>query len=194
MFERASGSMVVTFELLQRAVAADEDRDEVGWPGARGPAAGVSYCSSTPPTLRIAMRSPSFTASSMSWVTNTIVLRSSLQPAELVLQPGAGDRVDGAERFVHQQHRRVGGERAGDADALLLATRELVRDSGRGTARDRGRRASRSSSTRASMRACPTRAARHRRDVVLDRLVREQTDLLDHVADATPQLRPDRRA
>ena len=50
-----------------------------------------------------------------------------LQPQELVLQPGAHHRVDGAERLVHQQHRRVGGERAGDADALALAAGELVR-------------------------------------------------------------------
>ena len=50
-----------------------------------------------------------------------------LEPAELVLQPAADDRVDGAERLVHQQHGRVRGERAGDADALALTTGELVR-------------------------------------------------------------------
>ena len=50
-----------------------------------------------------------------------------LQPQELVLQRAAHDRVDGAERLVHQQHGRVGGERPGDADALLLAAGELAR-------------------------------------------------------------------
>ena len=76
----------------------------------------------------IAIRSPILIASSMSWVTNTIVLRDlGLQAQELVLQPLAVDRVDRAERLVHQQHRRVGGERAGHADALALAARELGR-------------------------------------------------------------------
>ena len=64
----------------------------------------------------------------MSWVTNTIVLRTlALEPQELVLQPVADDRVDGAERLVHQQHRRVGGQRPGHADPLPLTAGELVR-------------------------------------------------------------------
>ncbi|MNM93028.1 hypothetical protein D3C81_1053890 [compost metagenome] len=37
----------------------------------------------------------------------------------------AGEGVEGAEGFVHQQHARVGSERAGQADTLLLAAREL---------------------------------------------------------------------
>ena len=50
-----------------------------------------------------------------------------LQAQELVLQPLAVDRVDRAERLVHQHQRRVGGERARDADALALAAGELRR-------------------------------------------------------------------
>ena len=50
-----------------------------------------------------------------------------LQPQELVLQALAVDRVDGAERLVHQHHPRVGGERPRDPDPLLLATGELGR-------------------------------------------------------------------
>ena len=50
-----------------------------------------------------------------------------VQAAQLVLQAGAGDRVERAERLVHQQQRRVGGERAGEPDALALAARELGR-------------------------------------------------------------------
>ena len=46
---------------------------------------------------------------------------------ELGLQPVAIERVDRAERLVHEQHRRVGGKRAGDADALRLAAGELPR-------------------------------------------------------------------
>ena len=48
-----------------------------------------------------------------------------LQAQELVLEALAVDRVDRAERLVHQHQRRVGGERAGDADALALAAGEL---------------------------------------------------------------------
>ena len=48
-----------------------------------------------------------------------------LQPQELVLQARAHDRVDRAERLVHQHQRRVRGERAREADALALAAGEL---------------------------------------------------------------------
>ena len=68
------------------------------------------------------MRSPILIASSMSCVTKTTVFRTSLvQAQELVLEPVASDRVDRAERLVHQHQRRVGGQRAGEADALALA-------------------------------------------------------------------------
>ena len=50
-----------------------------------------------------------------------------LESQELVLQPATHDRVDRAERLVHQQHGRVGRERPGHADALALAAGELVR-------------------------------------------------------------------
>ena len=48
-----------------------------------------------------------------------------LQTEELVLQLTSHDRVDGAERFVHQQERRVGRKRARHPDALLLSAGEL---------------------------------------------------------------------
>ena len=47
-----------------------------------------------------------------------------LERLELVLQPGADQRVERRERFVHQQDRGLGGERAGEADALAHAARE----------------------------------------------------------------------
>ncbi len=47
--------------------------------------------------------------------------------AELALQFGASDGIESAERFVHQQNRRVRGERARDPDALPLAAGKLVR-------------------------------------------------------------------
>ena len=89
-----------------------------------------------------------------------------LQPQELVLEPCPDDRVDGRERLVHQQHRRVGGQRAGDADALLLAAGELVRDSGRRTSSGSSPTRSSSSSARCPglrLRACRSATARWRR-------------------------------
>jgi hypothetical protein len=61
-----------------------------------------------------------------------------LQAQELVLQARAGDRVDGAEGLVHQHQRRIGSQRARDADALALAAAELARGSDR-PCRHRGR-------------------------------------------------------
>ena len=48
-------------------------------------------------------------------------------PQQLEVHPLAGHLVERAERLVHQQDRRVEGERAGDRDALLHAARELPR-------------------------------------------------------------------
>ncbi len=90
--------------------------------------AGVSYCCSVPPRPKTATASPSFTASSISWVTKTMVFcKFALQPQHLGLQFLADHRVDGGERLVHQQDRRVRGQRPGHADALLLPTGELGR-------------------------------------------------------------------
>ena len=50
-----------------------------------------------------------------------------LQAQHFGLQLVADHRVDRAERFVHQQDRWVGGQRPGDADALLLTTGQLRR-------------------------------------------------------------------
>ncbi len=50
-----------------------------------------------------------------------------LEAQELVLEPLADDRVDRAERFVHEHDRWVGRQRPGDPDALPLAARKLPR-------------------------------------------------------------------
>ena len=44
------------------------------------------------------------------------------------LQLGPGQRVQGAERLVHQQHRGLVGEHPGDGHPLLHAAGELVRE------------------------------------------------------------------
>ena len=56
------------------------------------------------------IRSPSRAASRTLWVTKRTVSRRSLpDPLELVVQHVAGHRVEGAERLVHEQHRRRPG-------------------------------------------------------------------------------------
>ena len=110
-----------------------------------------------------------------------------LQAQELVLQALAVDRVDRAERLVHEHQRRVGGERAGHADALALAARELggIAVAQRAFEPDE---VEQGVDALGDPRARPAEQARHRRDVLADRLVREQPDLLDDVADLAPQL------
>ncbi len=81
-----------------------------------------------PPSM-IAMWLPILSASSRSWLTNTMVLCSrALQVEQLVLEAVADQRVERRERLVHQQDVGVGGERAGEADPLLHAAGELVRE------------------------------------------------------------------
>ena len=110
-----------------------------------------------------------------------------LQAQELVLQPLAVDRVDRAERLVHQHQRRVGRERAGDADALALAAGELGRVA---VAEVAGQADDLQQLLDALVRALlvPAEQVGDGGDVLADRLVREQADLLDHVADLAPQL------
>ena len=50
-----------------------------------------------------------------------------LEAQELLLEFVADHRIHGAEGLVHEEHGRIGGERPGHADALLLAARKLGR-------------------------------------------------------------------
>ena len=129
-------------------------------PGSSGSRPACRTGRACPPWRRIAILSPILIASSMSWVTNTTVLRTrSCSREELVLQPRAVDRVDRAERLVHQHQRRVGGQRARHADPLALPARELGRIAGPDLVRIQPdqRRAARPRALRCA--ACPTRAA-----------------------------------
>ena len=69
------------------------------------------------------MRSASAIASAMSCVTRMTHLRAARawMRAELPLQLAPRDRIERAERLVHQQHRRIDRERTRHADALPLA-------------------------------------------------------------------------
>ena len=71
---------------------------------------------------------PRNTASEMPCVTNRMVLPDSLPDAQqLEVHLLAGQRVERAERLVHQHQLRVVDQRACDRRALLHAARQLVR-------------------------------------------------------------------
>ena len=129
---------------------------------------GVPSCTIWPSRM-IAIRSPSRSASGRSCVMKTIVLPGLvLQPDHLVLHVAADQRVEGAERLVVEHHLRIDGERARQADALLHAARELVRElvgrsprARRASApllRARGARPSARPGPRARTRRCRSRA------------------------------------
>ncbi len=50
-----------------------------------------------------------------------------LQGFELLLNTAPGDRIEGAEWLVQENHRRIGGQRACHTDALALAAGKLTR-------------------------------------------------------------------
>ena len=73
-------------------------------------------------------RSERNTASGIECVTNTVLVPVCAQmPQQLGLQPLAGHLVQRAERLVHQQQRRVHGQRPRDRDPLLHAAGQLGR-------------------------------------------------------------------
>src|SRR5829696_2436821 len=79
---------------------------------------GSSYCSSTPPRPNTATLSPSLTASSMSWVTNTIVLCNSLCSRRISVCNSS--RTTGSTALNGSSINRIGGSAA---SALATPTR-----------------------------------------------------------------------
>ena len=115
-----------------------------------------------------------------------------LQPTvhlqELVLDHFTVDRIDRAERLVHQQHRRIGGECARHTDALLLSARELLRIALEKQRRIEVDRREQLAGALARFAEVPAQQFRHHTNVLFDRHVGEEPDLLDDVADRATQL------
>ena len=100
---------------------------------------------------------------------STAAASARFQRLELPLDRAARDRVERAEGLVHQDERRVRGERARHADALPLAARELPRPP---AGELRGRQAHEREQllgARAALRRRPAEQARHRLDVLAHR-------------------------
>ena len=111
-----------------------------------------------------------------------------LDREELVLQPHAGDGVHRAEGLVHEQDGRVGRQRAGDADALLLAAGHLLGEPAPEGVRVQPDEFQQLGDPGAGAGLVPAEEARHRADVLLHRPVREQAARLDDVADALAEV------
>ena len=154
-----------------------------GLAGLASTSTGAPYCSSTPPTLSTAMRSPSRIASSMSWVTNTIVLWS--RRWRLSSSSCRRRRTIGSTAPNGSSINSTGGSAASaratptrcccpPESSRRIARRELgLEPDELHQLLDAALRA----------RTVPAEQLGHGRDVAGDRAVREQPDLLDHVAD-----------
>ena len=114
---------------------------------------GAARRSSAPSWSR-AMREASSMASRMSWVTKRAVLRTAAaEVEEEALQVEAGDGVERGEGLVEEEQGRIGGQGAGDADALALSAGEFAGVAGAefgGVEADGGQS---SSAVRAAMRS-----------------------------------------
>ncbi len=110
-----------------------------------------------------------------------------LETEELVLEPGPGDRVDGAEGLVHQDDRWVCGQRPGHADPLLLPTGQLVGSAVAVRLRVEPDKVEQLVDAQIDPPPIPAQQPRDRGHVGGHVEVREEPDLLDDVADPPPQ-------
>ena len=107
---------------------------------------------------------------------------------DLRLQRRTGDRIQRAERFVHQQHLGIGGQRARYPHPLLLPAGQLMRVAAAKQIRLQMQQLQQFGHPIANAHARPFQQLRHGGDVLLHRPVREQADRLDRIAHAPPQI------
>ena len=141
------------------------------------------------PRLSTAIRSPSRTASSMSWVTSTTVLPSSRwmrrnSPCSRAARSGRRRRTARPSAAPAGRRRAPGPRRPAGAGRPRARAGSAAR-TGRGSRPDELEQLA---DARPGPRPVPAEQPRHGGDVLRDRLVREQPDVLDDVADAPAQL------
>ena len=110
-----------------------------------------------------------------------------MQAAVILAQRVAGERVERAERLVHQHDLRARGDGARDADALPFAAGELRRQTVAMLGAIETHQLDQLVDARGDARVVPAEQLRRDRDVLRHRHVREQADALEHVADPPPQ-------
>ena len=111
-----------------------------------------------------------------------------LEPEELVLEPVASDRVDRSERLVHQQDLGISAERPCHANPLSLTARELAGIPIPIDVRVHPHGVEELVHPITGLLRVPSEEIRNGRDVLGDRAVGEQPDLLDHVSHASSEL------
>ena len=116
-----------------------------------------------------------------SWVMSTIVRPAAWSSRRTADDLGAGVAVEVAGRLVGEDERRLGDERAGDRDALLLAARQLgrlvVEPVAEAEPLERGR------ARRGALAPADALVEQRRRDVVERRRPRQQVVRLEDEAD-----------
>src|SRR5262245_42704727 len=106
---------------------------------------------------------------------------------KLALKFGTGNRVEGAERLVHKENLRIGGQGTSYTDALALAAGKFARVALRV---ERGRQTDRLEDFGIASRDTvdgPILETGNKANVFTHGQVRKQAGLLNYVADAPPQ-------
>ena len=116
------------------------------------------------------------------------LLELRLDIEQLILEPLAGDWIDGAEGLVHEDHGRIGRQPAGHADALLLSAGQLARVPVPVALGLQAHEVEEFVDAFGRALLVPLEQTRHQRDVVGHGHVREETAALDDVTDRAPEL------
>src|SRR5215475_6057621 len=105
-----------------------------------------------------------------------------LDALKLATHLGAGQGIERAERLVHQQNRRVDGQRARKSDALALPAGQFTRVTVGVSLRVEADQIEQFIDARADAVFGPALQSRYDRHVAPDGHMREQPDFLQHVA------------
>ncbi len=109
------------------------------------------------------------------------------QTEEFALQIEAGDGVESAEGFVEEENVRVGGEGAGDADALALSAGEFAGKTMRECFGGKIDGIEEGEDARGDFFGRPVFQSGNEGHIALDGEVREQAAFLNDVADGAPE-------